>query len=60
MKILSEKNRVFFVLIFQSMGIAVEFCGHIVHSFEKSTGDSAVDRATEAVAEMGSSVSNTN
>lgn len=38
------------------MGIAVEFCGHIVHSFEKSTADSAISRATEALAEMGSSV----
>lgn len=38
------------------MGIAVEFCGHIVHSFEKSTANSALNRATEALAEMGSSV----
>lgn len=38
------------------MGIAVEFCGHIMHSFEKSTAGSALDRSTEALAEMGSSV----
>lgn len=38
------------------MGIAVEFCGHIVHSFEISTANSALKRSTEALAEMGSSV----
>lgn len=38
------------------MGIAVEFCGHIMHYFEKSTAESAQARATEALTEMGSSV----
>lgn len=46
----------FFVLL-QSCGISVEFCSHIVRAFSISVKKSRVERAEEALAHMGSSVS---
>lgn len=40
------------------MGIAVEFCSHILHSFERSSKGTAQERAEDALANMGISVSN--
>lgn len=43
--------------VLQSCGISVEFCSHIVRAFSVSTKSSRVERAEEALAHMGSSVS---
>jgi Niemann-Pick C1 protein len=40
----------------QSVGIAVEFCGHIVHHYVHSNKPNSVERASDALTEMGSSV----
>ncbi|KAF3419806.1 hypothetical protein E2986_12764, partial [Frieseomelitta varia] len=37
-------------------GISVEFCSHIIHSYLKSTKNTKLDRASDALNEMGSSV----
>lgn len=39
-----------------AVGIAVEFCSHVVHAFSVSGGGSRVVRAAEALTRMGSSV----
>ncbi|KAJ8952601.1 hypothetical protein NQ318_004148 [Aromia moschata] len=36
-----------------SVGIAVEFCGHMVHYFDYSHKGSALERATDSLANMG-------
>lgn len=43
--------------MFQSCGISVEFCSHIVRAFSISVKKNRVERAEEALAHMGSSVS---
>lgn len=47
------------VSLLQSCGISVEFCSHIVRAFSVSMRRSRVERAEEALAHMGSSVSMT-
>lgn len=42
--------------LFQSVGISVEFCGHIIHSFSHSTKTGSVAKASDALANMGISV----
>ncbi|XP_022904065.2 NPC intracellular cholesterol transporter 1 homolog 1b-like [Onthophagus taurus] len=49
-------NAVSLVNLVMAVGIAVEFCGHIINSFEKSKELTAIDRASDALANMGSSV----
>ena len=50
---------VFLFLLFglQAIGISVEFCSHIARAFTVNRHDSRVERAKEALAKMGSSVS---
>lgn len=43
--------------LLQSCGISVEFCSHIVRAFSISVKKNRVERAEEALAHMGSSVS---
>ncbi|XP_045523161.1 NPC intracellular cholesterol transporter 1 isoform X2 [Pieris brassicae] len=49
-------NAVSLVNLVMAVGIAVEFCSHLVHSFSVSPGDSRVARASAALTRMGSSV----
>ena len=41
----------------QAVGISVEFCSHIARAFTVNRQPSRVERAKEALAKMGSSVS---
>ncbi|EHH29220.1 Niemann-Pick C1 protein [Macaca mulatta] len=50
-------NAVSLVNLVMSCGISVEFCSHITRAFTVSTKGSRVERAEEALAHMGSSVS---
>lgn len=45
-----------FPLPFQTVGIAVEFCSHIVRWFYRSNQTSKVRRAEDALVHMGTSV----
>ena len=47
----------FLLLRLQAIGISVEFCSHIARAFTLSRQDSRVEKAKEALAKMGSSVS---
>lgn len=38
------------------MGISVEFCSHLVHSFSVSVQPTRVERVSDALANMGSSI----
>ncbi|XP_018569147.1 Niemann-Pick type protein homolog 1B [Anoplophora glabripennis] len=49
-------NAVSLVNLVMSVGIAVEFCGHIVHYFEHSSKQNALERASDSLANMGISV----
>ncbi|KAJ4438122.1 hypothetical protein ANN_14061 [Periplaneta americana] len=49
-------NAVSLVNLVMAVGIAVEFCSHIVHAFTLSTGETRVDKATDALVNTGSSV----
>ncbi|XP_047992313.1 NPC intracellular cholesterol transporter 1 isoform X1 [Leguminivora glycinivorella] len=49
-------NAVSLVNLVMAVGIAVEFCSHLVHSFSVSAGASRVARASAALTRMGSSV----
>lgn len=49
-------NAVSLVNLVMAVGIAVEFCGHIVYNFQMSTEEDSVKRATDALSHMGSSV----
>ncbi|RZC35061.1 Niemann-Pick C1 protein-like, partial [Asbolus verrucosus] len=49
-------NAVSLVNLVMSVGIAVEFCGHIVHHYVHSTKMNSADRASDALTNMGSSV----
>jgi len=44
------------VKFFQAVGIAVEFCSHLIHSFALAVGSSKKERALFALTHMGSSV----
>jgi Niemann-Pick C1 protein len=46
----------FWVFVFQALGISVEFCSHLVHSFSVSTQENRVRRAADCLTNMGSSV----
>ncbi|XP_012258607.2 NPC intracellular cholesterol transporter 1 isoform X2 [Athalia rosae] len=49
-------NAVSLVNLVMAVGIAVEFCSHLVHSFSVSVEASRVERAADALTNMGSSV----
>ncbi|KYB26017.1 NPC intracellular cholesterol transporter 1 homolog 1b isoform X1 [Tribolium castaneum] len=49
-------NAISLVNLVMSVGIAVEFCGHIVHHYIHSSKLSPLEKASDAFAEMGSSV----
>lgn len=49
-------NAVSLVNLVMAVGIAVEFCSHLVHSFSVSVEDTRLHRATDALTRMGSSV----
>ena len=49
-------NAVSLVNLVMAVGIAVEFCSHLVHSFSVSVQHSRRDRAADALVKMGSSV----
>ncbi|XP_065167705.1 NPC intracellular cholesterol transporter 1 homolog 1b-like [Atheta coriaria] len=49
-------NAVSLVNLVMSVGISVEFTGHIVHAFEVSKKHTPLDRATDALGLMGASV----
>lgn len=43
--------------VLQAVGISVEFCSHLVHSFAVSVKETRLQRAADALTSMGSSVS---
>lgn len=49
-------NAVSLVNLVMAVGIAVEFCSHLVHSFTVSIAETRVLRVTDALVNMGSSV----
>lgn len=49
-------NAVSLVNLVMAVGIAVEFCSHLVHSFSASIATSRKERAADSLAKMGSSV----
>ncbi|GLV43405.1 Niemann-Pick type C-1a [Carabus blaptoides fortunei] len=49
-------NAVSLVNLVMTVGISVEFCSHIVHAFAASTKTGSVEKATDALNNMGSSV----
>lgn len=51
-------NAISLVNLVMSVGIAVEFCGHIVHAFETSLKTNVLDKATDALANTGIKVLN--
>ncbi|XP_071860476.1 NPC intracellular cholesterol transporter 1 homolog 1b [Bombus fervidus] len=51
-----QLNAVSLVNLVVAAGISVEFCSHIIHSYLKSTKKTKVDRASDALNNMGSSV----
>ncbi len=53
-----EMNAISLVNLVMSVGISLEFCAHICRDFILSAKGSRLNRAEEALAYMGSSVSN--
>ncbi|CAG9859649.1 unnamed protein product [Phyllotreta striolata] len=49
-------NAVSLVNLVMAVGISVEFCSHLVHSFSMSVEPTRVERAADALAKMGSSI----
>lgn len=49
-------NAVSLVNLVMAVGIAVEFCSHLVHSFSVSVESKRIDRAADALIKMGSSI----
>ncbi|XP_012286776.1 Niemann-Pick C1 protein isoform X2 [Orussus abietinus] len=49
-------NAVSLVNLVMAVGIAVEFCSHLVHSFSVSVEATRIERAADALTSMGSSV----
>ncbi|XP_044740740.1 NPC intracellular cholesterol transporter 1 isoform X2 [Chrysoperla carnea] len=49
-------NAVSLVNLVMAVGIAVEFCSHLVHSFAVSVKETRVERAKESLIKMGSSI----
>lgn len=48
---------VILLCVLQAVGISVEFCSHLVHSFAVSVKETRVQRAADSLTNMGSSVS---
>ncbi|KZC13635.1 Niemann-Pick C1 protein [Dufourea novaeangliae] len=51
-----ELNAVSLVNLIMAVGISVEFCSHIIHAYLHSTATTSIDRATETLNRVGSSV----
>lgn len=51
-----QLNAISLVNLVMSLGIAVEFCSHIVRAFALNSGGTRIQRAQESVGDMGSSV----
>ncbi|CAL7944120.1 unnamed protein product [Xylocopa violacea] len=51
-----ELNAVSLVNLVMAAGISVEFCSHIIHSYLKSPRKTRIDRASDTLNHMGSSV----
>ncbi|XP_076547894.1 NPC intracellular cholesterol transporter 1 homolog 1b [Osmia lignaria lignaria] len=51
-----ELNAVSLVNLVMAAGISVEFCSHMIHFYLKSTAFTRIDRASETLNKMGSSV----
>lgn len=49
-------NAVSLVNLVMAVGISVEFCSHLVHSFSVSVKPTRVERAADALTKMGSSI----
>lgn len=49
-------NAVSLVNLVMAVGISVEFCSHLVHSFSVSVEESKVKRAADSLTQMGSSI----
>jgi len=49
-------NAVSLVNLVMAVGISVEFCSHLVHSFSVSVKHSRLERAADALSKMGSSI----
>ncbi|XP_076291600.1 Niemann-Pick type C-1a isoform X2 [Lasioglossum baleicum] len=49
-------NAVSLVNLVMAVGIAVEFCSHLVHSFSVSVKTTRIDRVADALTNMGSSI----
>ena len=49
-------NAVSLVNLVMAVGISVEFCSHLVHSFSVSVEDSKVKRSADSLTQMGSSI----
>ncbi|XP_030383524.1 NPC intracellular cholesterol transporter 1 [Scaptodrosophila lebanonensis] len=49
-------NAVSLVNLVMAVGISVEFCSHLVHSFSLSKETTRVDRAADSLVQMGSSI----
>lgn len=49
-------NAISLVNLVMAVGISVEFCSHLVHSFSRSECDSTKDRASDSLTQMGSSI----
>lgn len=49
-------NAVSLVNLVMAVGISVEFCSHLVHSFSTSVEETRVRRAADSLTKMGSSI----
>lgn len=49
-------NAISLVNLVMAVGISIEFCSHLVHSYSHSECHSMKDRATDALTQMGSSI----
>lgn len=52
----NHQNSLLLIFFPQTIGISVEFCGHIVHAFQHSTRKGSVEKASDALENMASSV----
>jgi Niemann-Pick C1 protein len=49
-------NAVSLVNLVMTVGISIEFCSHLVHSYSVSTMESRLERSRDAITKMGSSI----
>lgn len=49
-------NAISLVNLVMAIGISIEFCSHLVHSYSHSQSHTQKDRATDALVQMGSSI----